>query len=34
MVNKLYCIEAKAAIVLDDLEEEVLVTNETEEEEN
>ena len=34
MVNKLYGIEAKGAIVLDDLEEEVLVTNETEEEEN
>ena len=31
MVNKLYGIEAKEEIVLDDLEEEVLVTDETEE---
>jgi hypothetical protein len=33
MVNKLYDIEAKGDIVLDGLEEEVLVTDETEEDE-
>jgi hypothetical protein len=34
MVNKLYGIEAKEEIVLDELEEEVLVTDETEEDED
>jgi hypothetical protein len=31
MVNKLYGIEAKEEIILDDLEEEFLITDETEE---
>lgn len=34
MVNKLYGIEAKEEIVLDELEEEVLITEETEEDED
>ena len=34
MVNKLYGIEAKEEMVLDELEEEVLVKEETEEEED
>ena len=34
MVNKLYGIEAKEEIVLDELEEEVLITDETEEDED
>jgi len=34
MVNKLYSIEAKEEIVLDELEEEVLVAEETEEDED
>lgn len=34
MVNKLYGIEAKEEIVLDELEEEVLITDETQEDEN
>lgn len=34
MANKLYGIEAKEEIVLDELEEEVLVTDETEEDED
>lgn len=34
MVNKLYGIEAKEEIVLDELEEEVLVADETEEDED
>lgn len=34
MVNKLYGIEAKEEIVLDELEEEVLVTDETKEDED
>ena len=33
MVNKLYGIEAKEEIVLEDLEEEVLIIEETEEDE-
>ena len=33
MVNRLYDIEAKEEIVLDELEEEVMVTEETEEDE-
>jgi hypothetical protein len=33
MVNKLYGIEAKDEIILDELEEEVLITDETEEDE-
>jgi hypothetical protein len=34
MVNKLYGIEAKEEIILDELEEEVLVADETEEDED
>lgn len=34
MVNKLYGIEAKEEIVLDELEEEVLVADETEDDED
>lgn len=34
MVNKLYAIKAKEEIVLDELEEEVLVADETEEAED
>jgi hypothetical protein len=34
MINKLYGIEAKEEIILDELEEEVLVADETEEDED
>lgn len=34
MVNKLYVIEAKEEIVLDELEEEIMVANETEDDED